>query len=76
MIISYSNEYLYDTTRSPIQNAAFEIVYKIRNERNIDAAATIFLNSNITIEQLSYCTIRLSKFDIAKLSDTIIKMKS
>lgn len=71
--------YNYDESRftsmSPLQKIVFQVVNKIRNERNFDEAANIIINNNLTIEQIATTTLRLSFMEIAKLADFVINKK-
>ena len=70
------DENSYYEQRSPLQIVISEIIFRIRNENDMEEAATIFLNNNITFEQVAHGTMRLSRVDIAQLADTVLKLKS
>ncbi|AXH09707.1 hypothetical protein CP960_09630 [Malaciobacter halophilus] len=52
-----------------------DLVRVIRNEKDFQKAAKIVIENNITMTEIVSRTLRLSVFDIAKLSDTVIELK-
>ncbi len=62
-----------DVTNS--NNAIVTVVNLIKKEHNFEKAAQIIIDNNISITQLVEKTLRLSMFDVAKLSDAVIKKK-
>ncbi len=56
-------------------NAVVTVVNLIKKESNFEKAAQILIENNISITQLVGKTLRLSMFDVAKLSDAIIALK-
>mgnify|MGYP006995712436 CR=1 FL=1 len=57
-----------------MRNVVNQIVFKIRNEHDLNEAANILLNNNMTFEQLINSTMRLNIYDIAKLADITSKI--
>ncbi len=50
-----------------------KIIYLIKHEDNYTQATKIMIENNISIEDLSEKTIKLSQLEFAKLADTIIE---
>lgn len=56
-------------------NAVVTVVNLVKKENNFQKAAQILIENNISITQLVGKTLKLSIFDVAKLSDTVIALK-
>lgn len=61
--------------RDPLSDIVYELTSLIKNGRDIDRAAKIAMENNLTIEQIVSRTMRLTIYDIAKLADAIISLK-
>lgn len=53
-----------------------QIVYLIKNRNNYLEASRILLENNISINELSEKTIKLTDLDLAKLADALIENRN
>lgn len=58
-----------------IRKLIFKVVRFIRTNDNYEEAASILIENKITVTEVIKYTLRLSLFDIAKLSDQMLLMK-
>ena len=52
-----------------------QIIYLVKHKNNYNLAANFLLDNNLSIDELSKKTIKLSLLEIAKLTDSIIECK-
>ena len=64
-----------DSDKLDINELIHQIIYFIKNKDDYKSASEIMLNSNITIEELSEKTLKLTEIELAKIADELIKNK-
>lgn len=62
-----------DSNKLDTTELIHQIIYLIKHKDDYVSASNIMLNSNISIEELSEKTIKLSELELARLSDELIK---
>lgn len=60
----------------PIYDIIITIINAIRTQKNYDMGAKIAIDNNITLHQIISKSLKLDIFDIAKLADSIKKLKT
>lgn len=58
-----------------LKNVISEIIYHIKHDNKYEDAAKIFKANNLTMQQLSSMTFKLSDLELAKLADAIKQSK-
>ena len=53
-----------------------QIIYLVKYKNNYTLAANFLLDNNLTIDELSKKTLKLSQFEIGKLADFLIENKN
>lgn len=59
-----------------INEIIYQVVYLIKHKDNYNLAANFLLENNLSLDQLSKKTLKLSQLEIAKLADSIIQSKN
>lgn len=61
--------------RDALAHTVYELTNYVKNNSDIERAVRIMIEHNITFEELLNRTLRLSIYDIAKMSDIMNKLK-
>lgn len=64
-----------DTNQLNIKEYIYQIVYLIRSSNDYKSASEIMIKNNLSIDQVSENTYKLTDADIAKLADKLIENK-
>lgn len=64
-----------DSNQLDINELIHQIIYFVKHKDDYTRASKVMLNSNISIEELSEKTIKLTEIELAKIADELIKNK-
>ncbi len=64
-----------DSNKLDINELIHQIIYFVKHKDDYVSASNIMINSDISIEELSEKTIKLTEIELAKIADEIIKNK-
>lgn len=68
---SYNNS--VEPKQVELKELIFQIVFFIKNKDDYESASKMMIDYNISIEDISSMSLKLSAYDISKLADTILQ---